>query len=190
TVARLDPAAAGREARAVGRGGRRIGGRTRGAAAEIRRDSRRVWTYRLGVTVEPNEGYTQVSRRLTARVVLPRLGFGARGSAVAQLAAQLRALHYAAPFSTVFDGRLLDAIYAFQKVQNMPRTGIVDPAFWGRLNNPYTPLPRYAQPADHLEVNKPRQVLYVVRGGRAALIVPVSTAGLAGHFTPVGRFSI
>jgi lipoprotein-anchoring transpeptidase ErfK/SrfK len=33
-------------------------------------------------------------------------------------------------------------------------------------------------------------VLYVVRGGKVALIVPVSTAGLAGRFTPVGRFSI
>jgi lipoprotein-anchoring transpeptidase ErfK/SrfK len=58
------------------------------------------------------------------------------------------------------------------------------------LNAPHVPSPRYAQPADHLEVNKPRQVLYVVRGGRVALIVPVSTAGLPGKFTPVGRFSI
>jgi lipoprotein-anchoring transpeptidase ErfK/SrfK len=46
------------------------------------------------------------------------------------------------------------------------------------------------QPASHLEVNKERQVLYVVRGSRVALIVPVSTAGLPGKFTPVGRFSI
>jgi lipoprotein-anchoring transpeptidase ErfK/SrfK len=33
-------------------------------------------------------------------------------------------------------------------------------------------------------------VLYVVRGGQVALIVPVSTAGIAGYFTPVGRFAI
>jgi peptidoglycan hydrolase-like protein with peptidoglycan-binding domain len=189
-VARLDPAAAGRLSVTVDRGSRRVLDRTTGSSARIRLDTHRLWTYRIGVTVESNEGYAKIVRRLTARVVLPRLGFGARGSAVAQLAAELRALHYAAPFSAVFDGRLLDAIYAFQKVQNLPRTGVVDPLFWRRLNSPYTPLPRYAQPADHLEVNKPRQVLYVVRGGRVTLIVPVSTAGIAGHFTPVGRFAI
>jgi N-acetylmuramoyl-L-alanine amidase len=33
-------------------------------------------------------------------------------------------------------------------------------------------------------------VLYVVRGGRVGTIIPISTAGLAGRFTPVGRFSI
>ena len=129
-------------------------------------------------------------RRSVTLVSLPLLVFGARGVAVAQLAAQLRALHYAAPFSSVFDSRLLDAVYAFEKVQGLARTGVVDPAFWRRLNAPYVPSPRYAQPASHLEVNKPRQVLYVVRGGRVALIVPISTAGLPGKFTPVGRFAI
>jgi peptidoglycan hydrolase-like protein with peptidoglycan-binding domain len=189
-VARLFPAAAGRLNVTVDRGSRRILERTTGTSARIRLDTRSLWTYRIGVSVVSNEGYTPVVRRLTARVVLPRLSFGARGTAVAQLAAQLRALHYAAPASSVFGGELLDAVYAFEKVQNLPRTGAVDPAFWQRLDNPYRPAPRYAQPADHIEVNKPRQVLYLVRGGKVALIVPVSTAGLPGKFTPVGRFAI
>jgi lipoprotein-anchoring transpeptidase ErfK/SrfK len=33
-------------------------------------------------------------------------------------------------------------------------------------------------------------VLYIVRGSRVTLIVPVSTAGIAGRFTPTGRFAI
>ncbi len=189
-VARLFPATAGKLAVTVSRGARRILERTTGASARIRLDTRRAWTYRIGVTVVTNAGYAPVARHLTARVVLPRLSFGARGVAVAQLASQLRALHYAAPASATFDGELLDAVYAFEKVQNLPRTGVIDPASWQRLSNPYRPVPRYAEPADHLEVNKARQVLYVVRGGRIALIVPVSTAGLPGKFTPVGRFAI
>ena len=40
-----------------------------------------------------------------------------------------------------------------------------------------------------LEVDKERQVLFVVRGGRVAEISPVST-GAPGKFTPVGRFAI
>ncbi len=189
-VARLYPAAAGKLTVTVARGSQRVLERTTGVAARIRLDTRRVWTYGITITVESNEGYTSVVRHLVARVVLPRLALGSRGPDVAQLAARLRALHYAAPFTGVFSGELLDAVYAFQKVQDLPRTGAVDPAFWRRLNAPYVPTPRYAGPADHLEVNKPRQVLYVVRGGHMALIVPVSTAGLPGKFTPVGRFSI
>jgi N-acetylmuramoyl-L-alanine amidase len=188
-LVRLAPARAGRLSITVDRGSHRVLERTAGAAARIRLDTRRLWTYRISVAVEGNDGYASVLRRLTARVVLPRLSFGARAPVVAQLAARLRALHYAAPYSATFDGRLLDAVYAFQKVQNLARTGMVDPAFWRRLNSPYTPLPRYAQPADHLEVNKPRQVLYVVRGGRVVLISPISTGG-GGHYTPIGRFAI
>lgn len=189
-VARLFPARAGRLTVTVDRGSRRVLERTTGTTARIRLSTGGLWTYRIGVAVVSNTGYTPVVRHLTARVVLPRLSFGAHGAAVAQLAAQLRALHYVAPVSAVFDGELLDAVYAFEKVQNLPRTGVVDPAFWQRLGNPYRPAPRYAQPADHLEVNMPQQVLYIVRGGRVAMIVPVSTAGLPGKFTPVGRFAI
>jgi hypothetical protein len=189
-LAQVVPARAGTLAVTVDRGNRRVLERSGGTFTRIRLNTSRLGTYRISVTVENKEGYVKVVRRLTARVVLPRLSFGARGYAVAQLGVQLRALHYAAPFTSFFDGRLLDAVYAFEKVQGLPRTGVVDPAFWRRLNAPYIPGPHYPQPADHLEVNKPRQVLYVVRGGRIALIVPVSTAGIPGHFTPVGRFAI
>ena len=106
------------------------------------------------------------------------------------MGASLRRLHYAAPYGGSFDGRMLDAVYAFEKVQGLARTGVVDARFWRALGGGRTPPPRYAQPASHLEVNKGRQVLYVVRGSKVALIVPVSTAGLPGKFTPVGRFSI
>jgi lipoprotein-anchoring transpeptidase ErfK/SrfK len=140
--------------------------------------------------VHPNDGFTNAVHLLRASVVLPRLAYGSRGAAVAQLASRLHELHYAAPFTASFDTRVLDAVYAFQKVQDLPRTGVVDPAFWRRLSAPRRPVPRYAQPASHIEIDKPHQVLYVVRGQRVALIVPVSTAGLAGHYTPVGQFSI
>jgi len=39
-------------------------------------------------------------------------------------------------------------------------------------------------------VKKGLQVLYVVPGSRVGLIVPISTAGVAGTFTPVGRFAV
>ncbi|MFL5966734.1 MAG: L,D-transpeptidase family protein [Gaiellaceae bacterium] len=164
--------------------------RTFAGPARIRLDTRRIASYTIRARVVPANLYTAVAHVLRAHVVVPRLAFGARGAAVAQLAAQLRALHYAAPFASTFDGRLLDAVYAFEKVQGLPRIGAVGPAFWRRLADPRVAVPRYAQPAAHLEVDKVHQVLYVVRGAHVTLIVPVSTAGLPGKFTPTGRFSI
>jgi lipoprotein-anchoring transpeptidase ErfK/SrfK len=139
--------------------------------------------------------YTATSARadsapIAIRIALPRLVLGRRGTLVAQLGDQLRRLHYAAPYGASFDSRMLDAVYAFQKVQGLPRTGVVDARFWRVLANAHAPTPRYTRPADHLEVNKGRQVLYAVRGAKVALVVPVSTAGLPGEFTPVGRFAI
>src|SRR5437870_1758019 len=52
------------------------------------------------------------------------------------------------------------------------------------------PGPRYPSPDDHIEIDKAHQVLYDVRGGRIARILPVSTAGVRGYYTPNGEFAI
>ena len=189
-TARLTPAAAGSLAVKITRGSNAVVERTYESRVRIKLDTRQLTTYLIRTSVVPKEGFGATARVLRARVVLPRLGLGNRSSAVAQLGDQLRRLHYAAPYGATYDGRMLDAVYAFQKVQGLPRTGAVDARFWRALANARVPVPRHAGPANHLEVNKGRQVLYVVRGSKVALIVPISTAGLAGTFTPVGRFAI
>jgi L,D-transpeptidase catalytic domain/Putative peptidoglycan binding domain len=188
--ARVVPAGAGSLAVKVRRGATTVVDHTYATRVRLRLSTRSLVTYRIRVGVVPSNGYVATARTLVARVVLPRIAFGMTGSPVAQLAAGLRALHYVAPVTSTFDSRLLDSVYAFEKVQGLPRTGIADAAFWRRLADPLIPRPRYRSPADHLEVNKPSQVLYVVRHGQIAQIIPVSTAGLPGKFTPVGRFSI
>ncbi|MFL5970135.1 MAG: L,D-transpeptidase family protein [Gaiellaceae bacterium] len=188
--ARLAPARAGALTVTVMRGSHELLNRTAGWRVRVKLDPRRFTSYRIRVAVAPNEGYAATARIVRAGAALRRLSFGAHNAAVAFLGDQLRRLHYAAPYGAAFDGRMLDAVYAFQKVQGLPRTGAVDTRLWRALENARTPIPRYAQPASHLEVNKPRQVLYVVRGSRVALIVPVSTAGLPGKYTPSGRFAV
>jgi PKD repeat protein len=189
-TARLLPATAGTLAVKISRGGEALVDRTYSGSVRIKLDTRRLASYLVRVEVVPSDGYVGTARLVHANVVLPRLALGAHTVAVAQLGDQLRRLHYAAPYGAGFDSRMLDAVYAFEKVQGLPRTGVVDARFWRVLANARTPLPRYAQPASHLEVDKGHQVLYVVRGSRVALISPVSTAGLPGKFTPVGRFAI
>ena len=84
----------------------------------------------------------------------------------------------------------LESVYAFQKVEGLDRTGVADATFWAHLDEASTPEPRYRLPAAHIEVDKAKQVLYVVRDGKVVHISPVSTAGLPGRFTPEGQFSI
>jgi PKD repeat protein len=189
-VARLVPASSGRLTVAVKRGAKAVITRTFASRARIKLDTRRIANYTVHVETVPAAGYGRVARTFHARVLLPRLAYGFRSAAVADLGGRLRALHYAAPAGVSFDSRMLDAVYAFQKVHGLPRTGVVDSSFWRALAAAKTPLPRYAGPADHLEVDKGRQVLLVVRGGRVALVAPISTAGLPGTFTPVGRFAV
>jgi peptidoglycan hydrolase-like protein with peptidoglycan-binding domain len=189
-TARLVPARAGTISVKISRGNDVLVDRSFGNRVRVKLDTHRLTSYAIRAEVVPTEGYTGTARVLRGNVVLPRLALGARSVAVAQLGAQLRRLHYAAPASSIFDGRMLDAVYAFQKVQRLPRTGIADARVWRALAAPRQAVARFAQPGSHLEVNKALQVLYVVRSSRVSLIVPISTAGVPGAFTPVGRFAI
>jgi cell wall hydrolase len=189
-TARLTPAAAGKLAVKITRDTDVLLDRTFQSRVRVRLDTRKLTRYAVRVEALPSAGYVGTARVLHANVVLPRLAEGARNVAVAQLGDQLRRLHYAAPYGLSFDGRMVDAVYAFQKVNGLPRTGVVDDRFWHALSSPRAARPRFASPGSHLEVNKGLQVLYVVRSSRVGLIVPISTAGVPGTFTPVGRFAV
>ncbi len=190
-VAALDPAAAGRVRVQVIRSGRVGFDRSYAGRAQVKLGTTAAGSLRVRVSILPRRGYQPLSRELTAMLRPPNLALGSTSPAVAELAHRLAALHYVVPsFSSTFSDDFVQSVYAFQKVQGLDRTGTVDAAFWSRLDNPRVPRPRYAQPANHIEVDKTHQVLYLVRSGQIALISPVSTAGIAGYYTPEGRFAI
>ena len=67
------------------------------------------------------------------------------------------------------------AVMAFQKVENMQRTGVLTASVLERLRNASAPAAKFGGPA-HVEVDITRQVLFMVDdNGRVRLIVPVST---------------
>jgi hypothetical protein len=186
--AQLHPAGTNRLRVTVVRDGRPVRARVYGPNAILRLDTSTPARLRLRIATVPGKGYAPRSVDLMTLVAQPRLAYGASESSVARLTDALAALHYLVPRTSDFDGRVLDAVYAFQKVEGLPRTGVVDPPVWARLLHAKTPKPRYAG-ADHLEVDKTRQVLFVVRGGAVTQISPVSTGGY-GRYTPEGRFAI
>lgn len=72
-------------------------------------------------------------------------------------------------------GATKHGITAFQKVEGLERTGVADAATLSRLGNAVTPLPKFTTPPDHFEIDIPRQVVFVVRGGKVTAILPTST---------------
>ena len=189
-VARIRPASAGTLSVTVTRAGGVVKTAS-GRALVVPLDTRTPGSVVVTARATPASGWASASTSANTTIAYPDLAEGATGSVVSVLAHRLAALGYLAPSGGAgFDSELLDAVYAFQKVQGLERTGTVNTEFWTRLDHPLRPNPRYAGPADHLEVDVAHQVLYVVRGGRVASIVPVSTAGVAGDYTPRGRFAI
>ena len=191
-VAELQPSAAGSVRVQVIRGGQ-VGYDMRfPGSARVSLGTAQMGQLRVRVTTVPKPGYDPPNaRELTATLRPQLLSLGTTNPAVSEVARRLSALHYAIPsLSSSFGDDFQESVWAFQKVQGLDRTGVVDAAFWTRLESPRIPLARYQEPADHIEVDKTRQVLYLVRGGQIAMISPAATAGIAGYYTPEGRFAI
>jgi peptidoglycan hydrolase-like protein with peptidoglycan-binding domain len=188
--ARLRPSYAGTLRVRVQRSGRSFT-QVFGPTADVKLGTTEIESFHIVVDDLPRPGFAAVSRTLPVELRPPSLTFGARSPLVAQLLHRLGALGYEVPGITQeFDYDVLESVYAFEKVQNLDRTGIANATFWSHLDHPRLPQPRYLLPASHIEVDKAHQVLYVVRDGQVKFVSPVSTAGIAGYYTPVGRFSI
>ena len=149
-------------------------------------DTRTAHVARLQVRTRPAAGWAAVSESLIVPVVQPRLSPGSHGASVRALEARLAALHFAVRQDGVFGEDDTDALLAFQKLTGLPRTGIADDAVWRRLLVAQVPAARY--PGNHVEVDKTHQVLFVVRDGKVAMIVPTST-GATGN-TPIGAWRV
>jgi lipoprotein-anchoring transpeptidase ErfK/SrfK len=162
-----------------------------GPSADVALGTRSVESFRVVVEAVPHAGFAPVSRTVPVALRPPSLSIGSRSPLVGEFLRRLQALGYEVPSSTSeFGYDALESVYAFQKVEGLDRTGVADATFWEHLDDAQTPEPRYELPAAHIEVNKTKQVLYVVRNGKVIHISPVSTAGLPGRFTPEGQFSI
>ena len=149
-------------------------------------DARAAHVAHITIRSHPAHGWVGVSRTLAVPVLSPSLSSGASGPSVRGLERQLQELHYAVKADGFYGDDDVEAIYAFQKVRGLARTGAVDAEVWRRLAVAHTPRARYS--GDHIEIDKTRQVIFVVRGGRVTLVVATST-GATGN-TPVGVWHI
>ncbi|MET0260019.1 MAG: L,D-transpeptidase family protein [Gaiellaceae bacterium] len=181
------PSIAGLVTVRVTRGSRIVAKRSFRGRARIHLATGRAGAYRIRVTLQPEPGYLTARRALERIVFLPSLGPGSAGPSVYELDRRLHELHFALGRVDGYYGLDdLDAVTAFQKLHGLPRTGTVDARVWRELQRAEIPRARY--PGDHVEVSKGRQVLFLVRNGKVALVVPVST-GATGN-TPLGHWRV
>ena len=97
-------------------------------------------------------------------------------------------------------GQMRSAVMAFQKVNGLAADGSVGKATLAALKAPKAPVLRGSGPADRVEVDLTKQVLYVVKGGAVSRILPISSGNgerylqksgrQARALTPVGYFRI
>lgn len=130
------------------------------------------------------------TRELAAATAPQALHRGSRGPAVRTLQQRLIALGYL-PTGTangVFGLRTWHAVVAFQGWQRLYRDGIVGARTRAALASAARPRP-WAGIRRGLQLDRRRQVLLVVVGGRTVRAVHISSAA-PGFVTPSGRFQI
>jgi hypothetical protein len=184
---RARPAAAGTIIVQIRRGAQLVASRSFRGRALIRLATSRAGAYRIRVALRPAGGYLSARRKLERIVFSTSLGLGSTGRSAYELDRRLHELHFALLRVDGYYGPDdVDAVIAFQKLHGLLRTGRVDARFWRELQQAHVPRARY--PGDHVEVSKWRQVLLLVRDGKVALTVPVST-GATGN-TPLGLWHV
>ena len=123
---------------------------------------------------------------------------GAAGSGVAGLQQRLLAMGFWLPgVDGKFGSTTTQAVYAFQKANGLPRDGKIGPEDQGALNAGARPSAA-ATSGDLIEVDKARQLLFIIRGGRVQWAINTSTGSngqysYGGHtytaYTPEGHFT-
>ena len=126
----------------------------------------------------------------TAAPPPPGLGVGASGPAVTDLQQRLVDLRYDLPeVNGTFGPATQQAVYAFQKVNGMARTGRATDDVLARIAAAsIPPLMVPGAGGTHAEIDVARQVLFFVKAGSLFKIVPIST-GSGQRFCVDGRCS-
>jgi lipoprotein-anchoring transpeptidase ErfK/SrfK len=110
------------------------------------------------------------------------------GADVRELQRRLAALHY---YPGAADGRFgqntLEALWAFQAVQDLTVTGSSGPATWQAVAQPRTPAALVpAGGALRVEIDLSRQLLVLYRSNQVALISHISGGGGYYYCSPAG----
>jgi len=142
----------------------------------------------LAVATARDQGYWLLAGR-------PQVALGAVGAGVENLQRRLVDLGFWGPVDGRFGSLTTQQVYAFQKVNGLARDGVLDGADMEVLERASRPIPRGSAGGLSVEVDKARQVLFVIRDGQVEWVFNTSTGNNRPYgrgavaVTPEGRFS-
>jgi len=150
---------------------------------------RRRGTLRLRARHRPTpqqRGFRSRAVRLKAGVF--RAGQGARGAKVVLLQRALKRMGFAVPVSGYYDAGTSRAVLAYRKTNGLGRDGYATPRVYSRVFRRRGAFrPRFPRAGRHVEFDWSRQVLVLVRKGRAYRVYHASS-GKASTPTVFGAF--
>ena len=120
----------------------------------------------------------------------PTLSSGSQGDLVTFAQTLLAGITYRpGAVDGTYDAQTAAAVMAFQKVERLPRTGVLGADTWDHLLGARRPTLRYDYGGDRMEVDLSRQVMFWVQDGELERTYHVST-GREGMWTPTGRGTV
>ncbi len=139
-------------------------------------------------TVRPTTTTTEVETTTTTKAPVEGLVPGAEGEQVAAVQRRLKELHFdPGPADGVFGLGTTYAVQGFQKLNGLEPTGEVTSAVEAALASPTTPTPLVPDGgADRVEIDLPRQLLFVYEGGNLRLISHISSGNNKRYCAPGG----
>jgi N-acetylmuramoyl-L-alanine amidase len=162
---------------------------TRGGRAVLQVPLRGVDKFVVTLSLPAADGFGARTLESTVRAKGEKVATGTSGLRVRGLLTALSRLQIRVPYvGTTFNSQCADAVMAFQKAYGLSRTYVFDSDDWRKLDGAKPVKPRYPGPSTHIEVDKGRQILMIVKNGAVSALIAVST-GATGN-TPEGSFSI
>ncbi len=163
--------------------------RVKSGRAVLQIPLRGVEGFTLTFTLPAGDGLAARSLQSKLKVKPRTLRVGSTGAYVKGMLTGLQRLHIRIPgMGSRFTTQAKDSVMAFQKAYRLSRSYVFDTANWRKLDGAKPIKPRHASPKTHIEVDKGRQILMVVKNGAVAGLICVST-GATGN-TPEGSFNI
>jgi lipoprotein-anchoring transpeptidase ErfK/SrfK len=150
---------------------------------------RGVDAFTLNVTAPAASGLAGRTVQAKVAVRARTLSAGSSGPYVKAMLTGLQRLKFRVPgVGSTFTASVKDSVVAFQKAYRLSRTYVFNTACWRKLDGAKLIKPKYSSPSTHIEIDKTRQILMIVKGGKPIGIICVST-GATGN-TPEGSFHI
>ncbi len=163
--------------------------RAKNGKATLRFPLRGVDAFTLSVVLPAAAGLDGRSLQAKVAVRAKTLSAGSTGPYVKGMLTALQRLRFRVPnVGSTFTSQVKDSVMAFQKAYRLSRSYVFNTACWRKIDGAKLIKARHASPSTHIEVDKGRQILMIVKGGKPWGIICVST-GATGN-TPEGTFRI